>query len=208
MAQRAARRGLTHIERFLLKEHPEGLLENPAPFPATVESPFVPTRERERGWRAPKYSLRQQNVLRKEARMFGFPIEVLPPPYRPDPAKREGPSSSSSTSRSTALSSLISSRLRPVRPPARERSLRDSTTLKPTDVLPESKILEQVAIEKKGPYVGRTGSAFKGKVWERNYEARQAEIKAAAEQADDKIAAHRKASFFCATLLTRMLTLC
>ncbi|KAL8287671.1 hypothetical protein RQP46_003529 [Phenoliferia psychrophenolica] len=53
-------------------------------------------------------------------------------------------------------------------------------------------VLNEAEIEKKGPYVGRKGAAFKGKVWERNLVARKAELAKALEGADAKIAAWRK----------------
>ena len=55
-------------------------------------------------------------------------------------------------------------------------------------------VLNEAELEKKGPYVGRKGAAFKGKVWERNLVARKAELAKALEGADAKIAAWRKVS--------------
>lgn len=58
--------------------------------------------------------------------------------------------------------------------------------------IPKAHALNEAELEKRGPYLGRKGAAFKGKVWERNLAARKDELKVALEGADAKIAAWRK----------------
>lgn len=60
--------------------------------------------------------------------------------------------------------------------------------------IPATKVLDELELEKKGPYTGRKGAAFKGKIWERKFEARQAELNKALKLADDKAAAWKKVS--------------
>jgi hypothetical protein len=60
--------------------------------------------------------------------------------------------------------------------------------------IPATKVLDEVELEKKGPYAGRKGAAFKGKIWERKFEARQAELNKALQLADEKAAAWKKVS--------------
>ncbi|ORY70600.1 hypothetical protein BCR35DRAFT_322206 [Leucosporidium creatinivorum] len=59
--------------------------------------------------------------------------------------------------------------------------------------IPATRVLDELELQKKGPYAGRKGAAFKGKIWERKFEARQTELKKALELADDKAAAWKKA---------------
>ena len=58
--------------------------------------------------------------------------------------------------------------------------------------IPATKVLDELELQKKGPYVGRKGMAFKGKMWERKFEARQTELQKALEVADAKAAAWKK----------------
>lgn len=57
-----------------------------------------------------------------------------------------------------------------------------------------SKVLDAVGLLKRGPYAGRKGQAFKGKLWERRFEQRQVELAKLLEGADAKEAAWRKVS--------------
>lgn len=47
-------------------------------------------------------------------------------------------------------------------------------------------------MEKSGPYAGRKGAAFKGKIWERKKEQRVADLKRLLEGADAKAQAWKK----------------
>lgn len=63
--------------------------------------------------------------------------------------------------------------------------------------IPQSRVLDQLDLKKKGPYVGRKGAAFKGKIWERKFVARQEQLSKLLEVADDKAAAWKKVSSAC-----------
>ncbi|KAK4703655.1 large subunit ribosomal protein L25, partial [Phenoliferia sp. Uapishka_3] len=76
--------------------------------------------------------------------------------------------------------------------PAKIRSTTSAPLIKASAHIPKAGILNEAELEKRGPYLGRRGAAFKGKVWERNLEARKVELKKALEGADAKIAAWRK----------------
>lgn len=60
--------------------------------------------------------------------------------------------------------------------------------------LPRTTVLDELNLEKKGPYIGRKGAAFKGKMWERKMGARQEELRVALLKTDAKEAAWRKVS--------------
>jgi len=57
-----------------------------------------------------------------------------------------------------------------------------------------SAVLDAVGLAKVGPYSGRKGQAFKGKMWERKFEARQDELRRLLAGAEAKEAAWRKVS--------------
>ena len=79
-------------------------------------------------------------------------------------------------------------------PPAapRPRTTPTANLIRASAHIPRASVLNEADVEKRGPYVGRKGAAFKGKVWERNAAARKDELKLALEGADAKIAAWRK----------------
>ncbi|BGP25860.1 hypothetical protein Rt10032_c06g2734 [Rhodotorula toruloides] len=58
--------------------------------------------------------------------------------------------------------------------------------------IPETKVLNELALEKKGPYAGRKGAAFKGRIWERYKEERMAERAKLLEKAPQRTADFRK----------------
>ncbi|KAM0786502.1 hypothetical protein ACM66B_001960 [Microbotryomycetes sp. NB124-2] len=156
------------LRAFLHRESPASVPasidELPGAF-ASTSNPFAPTKAPgAKSWTAPKYSLRRQKVLRRQAEMLGWPSEALPPPFKLSPAETSSPSSDNATRPSVAQ------------------------TLKSHPRIPSSRILDEVQLVKKGPYVGRKGAAFKGKAWERNFDKRQQELKTAFEQADAKMA--------------------
>lgn len=57
-----------------------------------------------------------------------------------------------------------------------------------------SAVLDAVGLAKVGPYAGRKGQAFKGKMWERKFEARQEELSRLLAGAEAKEAQWRKVS--------------
>ena len=61
-------------------------------------------------------------------------------------------------------------------------------------------------MEKAGPYAGRKGAAFKGKIWERKKEQRLADLKKLLEGADAKAQAWKKVSHPSITLRNHRLT--
>lgn len=74
--------------------------------------------------------------------------------------------------------------------------------------MPESKVLAEVGLEKRGPYAGRKGAPFKGKMWERKKEERTAELARLLQGADTRIAAWKKVRFLLrpAAVVCRRLT--
>ncbi|GAA5873133.1 hypothetical protein JCM8547_006801 [Rhodosporidiobolus lusitaniae] len=167
-AKAAARRFPLHS--FLARESPASLPAQPdlAPSPfAGPSNPFHPTKSNPlaRSWTAPKYSLRRQKKLQQEALARGYPDDVLPLPFTKHNAR---PSAA------------------PRLDPARR-------TLAPSQHVPESQVLGELGLEKRGPYAGRKGAPFKGKIWERKKEERTAELARSFDGADAKIAAWKKA---------------
>ncbi|BGP17716.1 hypothetical protein JCM10213_005296 [Rhodosporidiobolus nylandii] len=171
-AKAAARR--FPLYSFLARESPASLPAQPgapplpfAPSSSSSPNPFAPTKSNPaaRSWTAPKYSLRRQKQLRREAAALGYPADVLPPPF----VKANAPA------------------------PAAVRLSEDRRTLAPSVHVPESQVLAALGMDKRGPYAGRKGAAFKGKIWERKKEERVAELKRLLEGADAKAAAWRKA---------------
>ena len=83
--------------------------------------------------------------------------------------------------------------LPPTPVPAKE--VRKTTLYRANPHIPRTKVLDELSLEKKGPYVGRKGAAFKGKMWERKMGARQEELKVALEATAAKEVAWRKVRF-------------
>ncbi|GAA5915876.1 hypothetical protein JCM6882_001746 [Rhodosporidiobolus microsporus] len=166
-AKQAARR--FPLYSFLARESPASLPSQPgaAPSPfAGPSNPFAPTKSSAaaRSWTAPKYSLRRQKQLRREADALGYPADVLPPSF----IKANAP------------------------PPAASRLDPARRALAPSQHVPESQVLAELGMVKRGPYAGRKGAAFKGKIWERKKEERTADLARLLEGADAKAAAWRK----------------
>ncbi|GAA6016311.1 hypothetical protein JCM10207_000465 [Rhodosporidiobolus poonsookiae] len=156
---------------FIARESPASLPSQPgaAPLPfAGPSNPFAPTKSNPlaRSWTAPKYSLRRQKKLRQQADALGYPADVLPPKFV----------------KANAL------------PPALERLAATRRTLAPSRHVPESQVLARLALEKRGPYSGRKGAPFKGKMWERKKEERTAELARLLAGADDKVTAWKKST--------------
>jgi hypothetical protein len=165
-AKTMARR--TPLFTFLARENPSTLSSNgeivAVPFSSPI-NPFAPSKSSTsaKSWTAPKYSIRRQKELRKEAELYGLPQEILPPPF----AKSSIPSPSNPTNEQQRL-------------------------LKGSRHVPETRILDKLAMDKAGPYAGRKGAAFKGKIWERKKEQRLADLKKLLEGADAKAQAWKK----------------
>ncbi|GAA5932901.1 hypothetical protein JCM3775_005257 [Rhodotorula graminis] len=178
-AKSAARR--FPLYSFLARESPASLPTTPGAEPtafAGASNPFAPTKAspEARSWTAPRYSLRRQKKLRREADALGLAADVLPP----SPLAKSSPVASTSTSPSP--DQTPAARLDPAR-----RRLQSSPHV------PATKVLDTLALDKFGPYAGRKGAAFKGKLWERKKEARVAHLAKLLEGADAKTAAWRKA---------------
>ncbi|GAA5891124.1 hypothetical protein JCM5296_004899 [Sporobolomyces johnsonii] len=156
---------------FLARESPSSLPASPGALPtafAGQSNPFAPSKSSplNRRWDAPKYSLRRQKELRREAEARGLPADVLPPPFV-----------KASTPARGAVARVDPSR----------------RLLKSTPHVPKTKILDVLAMEKRGPYAGRKGAAFKGKMWERKKEERTTELKRLLDGAAEKAEAWKKA---------------
>ncbi|GAA5902084.1 hypothetical protein JCM8208_002473 [Rhodotorula glutinis] len=173
-AKSAARR--FPLYSFLARESPASLPTTPGAEPtafAGASNPFAPTKAspEARSWTAPRYSLRRQKKLRREAEALGLAVDVLPP----------SPLAKSSPLASPSPDSTPAARLDPAR-----RRLQSSPHV------PATKVLDALALDKFGPYAGRKGAAFKGKLWERKKEARVAHLAKLLEGADAKAEAWRK----------------
>ncbi|GAA5956940.1 hypothetical protein JCM21900_006713 [Sporobolomyces salmonicolor] len=156
---------------FIVRESPSSLPASADALPtafAGESNPFAPSKSSPlaKRWTAPKYSLRRQKMLRREAEALGLPDDVLPPPF----VKASSPAAAAAP------------RLDPSR-----------RLFKSTPHIPKTKILDELAMEKRGPYAGRKGAAFKGKMWERKKEERLAELKKLLDGADAKAEAWKKA---------------
>ncbi|GAA5967439.1 hypothetical protein JCM3765_001875 [Sporobolomyces pararoseus] len=170
-AKTMARR--TPLFSFLARENPAVLASNGEITPVAFSSPinpFAPSKSSPsaKSWTAPKYSLRRQKELRKEAELYGLPQEILPPPF--------------------TKSSLL------VKPSPSNPTNEQQRLLKGSRHVPETRILDKLGMEKAGPYAGRKGAAFKGKIWERKKEQRVADLKRLLEGADAKAQAWKKAN--------------
>lgn len=160
-------RSLSLVSSFLARESPSSLASgaaSPTPFDAT-SNPFAPTKTAgANSWTAPKYSIRRQKVLVKEVERLGWSLDCLP--------------------------------VAPVRAPSAKQAARAKTLtpFKASAHIPATKVLDELELEKRGPYTGRGGNAFKGKIWERKSAARALELRTALEGADAREAAWRKVS--------------
>ena len=175
-AKSAARR--FPLYSFLARESPASLPATPGAEPsafAGASNPFAPTKAspEARSWTAPRYSLRRQKMLRREAEALGLADDVLPP----SPLAKSSPLASTSTSPDPTPAARLD--------PARRR-------LQSSPHIPATKVLDALALDKFGPYAGRKGAAFKGKLWERKKEARVAHLAKLLEGADAKAEAWRK----------------
>lgn len=172
-AKGAARR--FPLYSFLARECPSSLPQQPGVAPSPFSSPsnpFAPTKASPlaRSWTAPKYSLRRQKKLRLEAANLGYPQDVLPPPF-------------------TKLNAQL-------KPKPAQRLAPERRALAPSQHVPASKVLGELGLEKYGPYAGRKGAPFKGKIWERKKEERTQELAKLLAGADQKIAAWKKVRTF------------
>ncbi|BGP49643.1 hypothetical protein JCM10450v2_005545 [Rhodotorula kratochvilovae] len=170
-AKSAARR--FPLYSFLARESPASLPATPGAEPSAFagsSDPFAPSKAtpEARSWTAPKYSLRRQKKLRQEADALGLPADILPPPFRKSPLAADAPA--------PAAARLD---------PARRR-------FQSTPQVPASKVLDALSLDKYGPYAGRKGAAFKGKMWERKKEERTAFLAKLLDGADAKADAWRK----------------
>lgn len=104
-------------------------------------------------------------MLRRELEMYGLPQDVLPPAYAKYDVKAIKRQQLSQTSPQLFRSSPH---------------------------IPGTKVLDELNLTKKGPYVGRKGMAFKGKMWERKFAQRQEHLKAALATADAKVEQWKK----------------
>ncbi|GAA5991190.1 hypothetical protein JCM10908_006581 [Rhodotorula pacifica] len=163
---------------FIARESPRSLpsdpFATPAPF-AGPSNPFHPTKNANaRSWTPPKYSLRRQKQLKRAAEAYGFdPEAVLPAPH----LKANAPLAGSNKAAS---------------PPAERLDAARRMLVGSPHVL-GSQVLDQLAMPKVGPYAGRKGAPFKGKLWERQKQARLNKLRTLLEGADARIEAWRKA---------------
>ncbi|GAA5986143.1 hypothetical protein JCM11641_004724 [Rhodosporidiobolus odoratus] len=169
MSAKAAARRLG-IYSFLARESPSSLPaqpgQSPLPFAGT-SNPFAPSKSNPnaRSWTAPKYSLRRQQALRQQAAALGLPSDILPPPF-------------------INPNSLPSSLL---------KLDQGRRILAPSVHVPESSVLKELGMEKRGPYSGRKGAAFKGKIWERKKAERVVHLAKLLGASDAKVQAWKKA---------------
>ncbi|GAA5823582.1 hypothetical protein JCM3770_002791 [Rhodotorula araucariae] len=175
IAKSAARR--FPLYSFLARESPASLPVAPGAAPtafAGSSNPFEPTKASPdaRSWTAPKYSLRRQKKLRREADALGLASDVLPPPFRKSPLAAASPA---------LAPAPAAARLDPAR-----RRFQSSPQV------PASKVLDALGLDKYGPYAGRKGAAFKGKLWERKKEERTAYLAKLLDAADAKADAWRR----------------
>lgn len=165
---------------FIARESPASLpatpFAAPAPF-AGPSNPFAPTKNAgagARSWTKPKYSLRRQKQLRRAAEAHGLdPDAVLPAP----PVKANAPVARAASPPSERLD-------------AARRLLVGSPHVQ------GSQVLDHLAMPKVGPYAGRRGAPFKGKLWERQKQARLSKLRTLLQGADARIEAWRKVRCF------------
>ncbi|POY73317.1 hypothetical protein BMF94_3652 [Rhodotorula taiwanensis] len=160
---------------FIARESPASLPATPFATPlafAGPSNPFHPVKNpNARSWTPPKYSLRRQKQLRRAAVAYGFdPDSVLPPAH----VKANAPVASGD--HATAAERLDANR----------RMLVGSAHVQ------GSQVLDALAMPKVGPYAGRRGAPFKGKLWERQKQARLTKLRTLLEGADARIEAWRK----------------
>ncbi|KWU44857.1 hypothetical protein RHOSPDRAFT_33679 [Rhodotorula sp. JG-1b] len=161
---------------FIARESPASLPSTPFATPAPFSgpsNPFLPTKNggAARSWTRPKYSLRRQKQLRRAAEQLGFDADaVLPAPH----LKQDAPLAKAAAPPSERLD-------------AARRLLVGSPHVQ------GSRILDHLAMPKVGPYAGRRGAPFKGKLWERQKQARLSKLRTLLQGADARIEAWRKA---------------
>ncbi|GAA6040496.1 hypothetical protein JCM8097_005434 [Rhodosporidiobolus ruineniae] len=163
-AKQASRR--FPLYSFLARESPSSLPSQPgaAPLPfASTSNPFLPTKTNP----AARSWTAPKYSLRRQKQLRQ---EAAARGWPQDVLPPSIPSSSSSKPR-----------LSP------ERRI-----LAPVAHVPESKVLAGLKMEKRGPYAGRKGAPFKGKIWERKKQDRVDELARLLEGADAKAAAWRK----------------
>lgn len=159
---------------FIARESPASLPSTPFATPAPFSgpsNPFLPTKNLlARSWTRPKYSLRRQKQLRRAAEQLGFDADaVLPAPH----LKQNAPLAKAAA------------------PPA-ERLDAARRLLVGSPHVHGSRVLDHLAMPKVGPYAGRRGAPFKGKLWERQKQARLSKLRTLLEGADARIEAWRK----------------
>ena len=160
---------------FIARESPASLPSTPFATPAPFSgpsNPFLPTKNggAARSWTRPKYSLRRQKQLRRAAEQLGFDADaVLPAPH----LKQDAPLAKAAAPPSERLD-------------AARRLLVGSPHVQ------GSRILDHLAMPKVGPYAGRRGAPFKGKLWERQKQARLSKLRTLLQGADARIEAWRK----------------
>ncbi|GAA5879635.1 hypothetical protein JCM3774_004293 [Rhodotorula dairenensis] len=164
---------------FIARESPASLpatpFAAPAPF-AGPSNPFVPTKNSAAGarsWTKPKYSLRRQKQLQRAAEALGFDPDLVLP-ARPHLKANAAPVAKAASPPSERLD-------------AARRLLVGSPHVH------GSQVLDHLAMPKVGPYAGRRGAPFKGKLWERQKQARLSKLRTLLEGADARIEAWRKA---------------
>ncbi|GAA6018195.1 hypothetical protein JCM8202_000222 [Rhodotorula sphaerocarpa] len=178
MSAKSAARKLP-LWSFIARESPSSLpptpFATPAPYAARsadAPNPFHPTKNAgARTWKPPKYSLRRQKQLRRAAEAHGFdPDVVLPAPH----VKANSPA---------ALGAHAT---------AAERLDANRRLLVGSPHVQGSQILDALAMPKVGPYAGRRGAPFKGKLWERQKQARLTKLRQLLDGADARIQAWRQ----------------
>lgn len=144
---------------------------------SSPSNPFAPTKTLgANSSRAPKYSVRRQKVLRKSIETLGWPTDLLP------------------------VAPVTRRQLEGVKKSVEGEERKNLFRASPH--IPATKVLDQLNLEKKGPYVGRKGAAFKGKLWERKMAKRTEELRVALEGADAREAQWRKVRSFLPLSLT------
>ncbi|SCV70339.1 BQ2448_1733 [Microbotryum intermedium] len=120
----------------------------------------------------------------------------LPPPF--SPTKRPGdskqwnaPKYSLRRQKKLVVSALQqgydpSTVLPPSRQNHRPQPARPLVPFKSSPMIPETSVLDQVGLTKMGPYKGRKGLAFKGKIWERNKQKRLIQLETLLQGSQDK----------------------
>lgn len=150
-------------------------------------------------------SLLDNFLLRESPASAATGLSTIPGPFAGvgnpfAPTKAEGSRSWTaprwSARRQKVLRTLVEARGWPenVLPvtPVRAEPVRAARTLRGSTHIPKTSVLNELDLERKGPYVGRSGPAFKGKMWERKMKARTEELRVALEATTLKEIAWRK----------------